>query len=149
MSGILPGGTEEEAHPPVIHHTQPPGGTPARPTVRVTPVVTPLLWRGHPGFGLDSGYVRRYWTAAIGPTALCDLLRLARAGASGATIPLPRRTATLLALGLAHRDGEGRIAVADRLPTVPLRLRRRYPAALEREHAVYVARRSGAGVGTR
>lgn len=137
MSEVPSEGTEEETHPPVIHHTHPSDGA-TRPTVRARPFVEPALWRGHPGFPLDSLYVRRYWTAAIGPTALCDLLRLARAGASGRRIPLPDRTSALLTLGLAHRDGSGRIAVADRLPAVPDHLLHRHPPSLRREHREYL-----------
>lgn len=137
MSVVPSEETEEETHPPVIHHTHPSDGT-TRPTIKVRPLVKPTLWRGHPGFSLDSLYVRRYWTAAIGPTALCDLLRLARAGASGKPIPLPDRLSVLLSLGLAHRDGSGGITVADRLPAVPRHLLDRYPPPLRREHREYL-----------
>lgn len=137
MSVVQPEGTEVLAHPPVIHHS-PSGGTPTRPTVRSRPLVQPLLWRGHPGFDLDSVYVRRFWTAAIGPTAVCDLLRLARAGADRKAIPLPIRIAALLTLGLAHRDGSGRVAVADRLPPVPHHLLSHCPQQLQREHRAYL-----------
>lgn len=136
MSGAAPGGTGRETHPPAIH--TPPPGAATRPTVRPRPWITPRPTTStDPGFPPDSPYVRRFWTAVIGPTAVADLLRLIAAASSSTPLPLPRRTHLLLAAGLVTRGPDGAICVPDRVPVLPDRLIGRLPARLKRTHPLW------------
>lgn len=92
---------------------------------------------GEPGFPAESPYVRRFWTAAIGPTAVADLLRLMAAARTDTPLPLPRRTATLLEVGLIGRTPGDRLVVPDRVPVLPGPLVRRLPPRLRRSHRLW------------
>ena len=135
MSGIAPGSTGRETHPPAIHTPLP--GAMTRPTVRVRPWITPRPTKATgPGFAPHSPYVRRFWTAAIGPTAVADLLRLIAAAGTATPIPLPRRTPLLLTTGLIERDGDV-LLVPDWIPVLPEHIVRRLPPRLKRVHPLW------------
>lgn len=72
--------------------------------------------------------------AAIGCSAVAELLRLARAAEKGEGVRLPRTLPTLLRAGLAEADSAGLI-VYDRVPRVPRELARRFPPSLAAEHS--------------
>ena len=136
MSVIAPGSTGRDTHPPAIHTPLP--GAVTRPTVRARPWITPTQVPGDGlGFTPDSPYVRRFWTAAVGPTAVADLLRLTAAAGTATPLPLPRRTPTLLELGLISRSGHDRFLVPDRVPVLPEHLVRRLPPRLKRVHPLW------------
>ncbi len=84
-------------------------------------------------------YVRRFWTAVLGPAAMVELLRLSKAARSSVKVKEPLHLRGLLESGLARVD-EGSIVIHERIPTVPARLVERLPVRLRREHALAVAR---------
>ncbi|UCG40994.1 MAG: hypothetical protein JSV07_01690 [Acidimicrobiia bacterium] len=136
MSGLAPGSTGRETHPPAIHTPLP--GAVARPTVRVRPWITPKqVTATGPGFAPHSPYVRRFWTAVAGPSAVADLLRLIAAAGTATSIPLPRRTPLLLTAGLIARDHADALLVPDWIPVLPEHLVRRLPPRLKRVHPLW------------
>jgi hypothetical protein len=83
-------------------------------------------------------YVRRFWTAVLGPGAMVELLRLSKAARNSAKVREPLHLRGLLESGLARVD-EGSILIHERIPAVPARLVQRLPVRLRREHALAVA----------
>jgi hypothetical protein len=81
----------------------------------------------------DDPYVRRYWSAAIGPSAVADLLRLIAAARQGNPIPHPLYLHVLASEHLALR-GDGVAAVRDRVPLLTSRHLTSIPAWLRAEH---------------
>ena len=79
-------------------------------------------------------YVRRFWVAAIGPSAVAELLRLVRAAGKGEDVRLPRHLPILIHAGLATGK-DGCIVVDARFPEVPIELRWRFPPSLAAEHS--------------
>lgn len=72
--------------------------------------------------------------AAIGPSAVAELLRLVQAGLRGEDVRLPRYLPTLIRAGLTKIQSDA-IAVVDRIPEVPVELRWRFPPSLAAEHS--------------
>lgn len=97
------------------------------------------MWH-HPstGFPTQHPYVRRFWTAAIGPGAVADLMRLAIAAQRGRSLPLPPTVTLLSREGLVAWSG-GRLLARLVVPPVPERHLRRMPPGLRREHSTAVA----------
>ncbi len=90
------------------------------------------------GFEPSDPYVRRFWVAAIGTSAVAELLRLTRAAEKGEGVRLPRCLPALLRVGLVQAESGG-LVVFDRIPAVPLELRWRFPPALGSEHSRWLA----------
>ena len=90
------------------------------------------------GFEPSDPYVLRFWVAAIGPSAVAELLRLVRAAGKGEDVRLPRHLPHLLKAGLVEVE-DGALVVASRLPVVPLELRWRFAPPLAEEHAARLA----------
>ncbi|MGH8875253.1 MAG: hypothetical protein ACRDVM_08395 [Acidimicrobiia bacterium] len=110
-----------------------------RPTVWVRPLIRPTLERLD-GIDPSDPYVRRFWTAAIGPGAVADLLRMVAAARRGAGIRHPLFLHVLVRESLAgHRDG--RVWVVDRVPPLPSVLARRLSPGLRAEHRRWMERR--------
>ncbi|MGH8914459.1 MAG: hypothetical protein ACRDZM_08090 [Acidimicrobiia bacterium] len=86
------------------------------------------------GFEAADPYVRRFWVAAIGSSAVAELLRLVRAAEKGEAVRLPRCLPALLRTGLVKAEPAGLI-VFDRVPAVPIELRWRFPPSLGDEHS--------------
>ena len=63
-------------------------------------------------------YVRKYWTAAIGPQAVADLMRLVRAAERGQRIRRPVRLAVIIETGLGFWVG-GELFVSRHIPQPP------------------------------
>jgi hypothetical protein len=104
-----------------------------RPTARLRPELPTRLEQESEGFSPDDPYVRRYWVAAIGRGAVAELLRLIRAAADEQPVPLPIWLPTLLRSDLVRVE-DGVLVVADRIPMVPVPLRRRFSPGLREEH---------------
>lgn len=75
--------------------------------------------------------------AAIGTSAVADLLRLTRAAEKGEGVRLPRSLPALLRVGLVRAESAG-LVVYDRVPAVPRELRWRFPPSLGGEHSRWV-----------
>ena len=111
--------------PPTPSHIADVSWASLSPTVRPRPVVFPVSITGPvDGVPHDDPYVRRMWVAAIGASAVTDLLRLATAARLGRGIPRPVHLATLLQEGLVAWQG-GHLGVPDPLPRLgPLQVSR-------------------------
>jgi hypothetical protein len=108
--------------------------SPSPATVRLRRFVWPGLWPNDPGgYAPDHPYVRRYWTAVLGPGAVADLLRLITAARRGLPIRQPLHLAELARAGLV-RFGDGRVWVRDMVPPLSAAHLRRLPPALRGEH---------------
>lgn len=97
-------------------------------------MVRPRLWKSPGGYPADHTYVRRYWTAAIGPGAVADLLRLIQAAKAQRSIRRPVNTPSLARSGLVVGQASG-LWVRSTIPPLPLELLRRLPPALRHEIA--------------
>ena len=94
--------------------------------------MTPRLLIVKDGYPVCHPYVRRYWTAAIGPASVAALMRLARAAEKSQSILRPTATPTLARAGLIGENGR-ELWVRSTVPPLPQRLLRRLPQALQRE----------------
>ncbi len=102
-------------------------------------MITPLIVPGAAPFGLTHGdvtfdvrhlYVRRYWTALIGPSAVGDLLRLVATARRSQRLLRPHGLRTLLRERLATRlDGDA-VAVTERVQPLADRQIGRLPSWL-------------------
>jgi len=108
----------------------------ARPTVLRRPFIAPGLWAGPTvelGYPPDHPYVRRFWTAVIGPGAVADLLRLAAAARRGDQLKRPLHLSVLAQEGLIIAHG-GQVLVRPTIPPLAAEHTRRLPPLLRREH---------------
>lgn len=103
----------------------------AQPRTHITPVVW-ACWNGA-DYPLDHPYVRRFWTALIGPGAVADLLRLATAAQRGRSLLRPVHLPTLTRAGLVTHDGN-RVMVRTTIPRLSASDIRRLHPALREEH---------------
>jgi len=94
------------------------------------------------GFEPSDPYVRRFWVAAIGASAVAELLRLVRAAEKGEGVRLPRTLPLLLRVGLVRAESAGLI-VFNRVPAVPRELRWRFPPSLGSEHSRWLLSPNG------
>ncbi len=148
-SATAPGALRRDARPPISPDSAPnPGAVAAsrRRTVVPRPMLRPVKALGHtarPGsqprsVPVTDGYVRRFWTAVIGPGAVADLLRLAAAAERGRSLLRPVHLDVLLRFGLVSCRGAIAI-VSHRVPLLPPPLVRSLPPRLRREHDLRVA----------
>lgn len=112
-------------------------GASLRPTARVRPTVPVHLVEVAEGIEPSDRYVRRFWVAALGPSAVAELLRLVSAAGKGEEVRLPRYLPHLLRAGLV-RIVDGTLAVDSRIPMVPVEMRWRFPPDLAAEHAAWL-----------
>ncbi len=99
--------------------------------------MVPSLWQdplAEIGYPAQHPYVRRYWTAAIGPGAVADLLRLSAAASRGRPLRRPLHLSVLISENLVRAE-DGRLLVRSTVPPLPSRHARRLPPALRAEHA--------------
>ncbi len=128
-----------DSRPPVVESAPLPGAAakPLRATARTRAIITPLPWATtnedivtypptHP-------YVRRYWTATIGPGAVADLLRLATAAQRGRSLRRPTHLHVLVRANLVHTS-HGQIFVRTRIPQLTSIQVRLLPPDLRRAH---------------
>jgi hypothetical protein len=107
------------------------------------PEITPELWDdGVGGIAPDSAYVRQFWTAVVGPTAVAELLRLTTAARRKLAIRRPFRLAQLVQEGLIALES-GRVLVRATVPPLGPRQLQRLSPSLRAEHDTTVARHSG------
>ena len=113
-------------------------GAPLRPTARIRPTVPVRLLEVTAGIDPSDGYVRKFWVAALGPSAVAELLRLVSAAGKGEEVRLPRYLPHLLRADLV-RIVDGTLAVRSLIPTVPPEMRWRFPPDLAAEHSAWLA----------
>lgn len=135
MTAEVPGGGRDARPPHRTIGTLP--GASVRPTARVRPVVPVRLRPTTDTYRPTDAYVRRFWVAAIGSTAVAELLRLVRAAEKGEGVRLPRYLPTLMRAGLVRVE-EGWLVVVDRVPEVPKDLRWRFPPTLAADHKRWI-----------
>ena len=128
-----------DSRPHVVGSAPPPGAAanPVRATARQRAIITPLPWQptdpNIPTYPVTHSYVRRYWTATIGPGAVADLLRLATAAQRGRSLRRPTHLHVLVRANLVHAT-QGHVFVRTRIPRLtPLQIRL-LPPDLRREH---------------
>lgn len=137
-SGDVP---RNSARPPTgSGNLAPPPGVAGQPSdcVRPTAVprveIHPVVWEGTSwGFPSHHPYVRKFWTAAIGPGAVADLMRLAVAAQRGRSLPLPTSTSLLSREGLISWS-HGQLLTGVLIPPLPNRHVRLMTPSLRREH---------------
>ena len=132
-NGVRPPTASHREHAPSPGVAGPPD---RRPTAAVRPDVCPAPWHGAgvvEGFPTSHPYVRRFWTAAIGPGAVADLMRLAVAAERGRSLPRPESMAVLVKEDLARWVG-GRLYVRTAIPRLSPAQERRLTPALRRQH---------------
>ncbi len=129
------------AEAPASGHCRPPtttfaghAGASLSPTARVRPTLPTRLNTVGERFHPADPYVRRFWVAAIGPSAVAELLRLIRAAGQGEDVRLPRHLPLFLRLAVVRVD-RGCLVVVDTLPEVPPEMRWRFPPGLAAEHS--------------
>lgn len=135
-----------DVRPPLASHAALSSGGALRPTVRVRPLVKVKLEASDDIYLPTDPYVRRFWTAVLGPSAMVELLRLSKAARCDGEVREPIHLRGLLEAGLARVGDEG-IVVIERVPAVPERLIARLPVRLRREHALVAKTRSGVSNG--
>lgn len=125
--------------PPVVESAPHPGAAakPVRATARQRAIITPLPWdTTNPDtttYAPSHPYIRKYWTATIGPGAVADLLRLATAAQRGRSLRRPTHLHVLVRANLAHTRA-GQTFVRTRIPQLtPLHVRL-LPPDLRRQH---------------
>ena len=106
----------------------------SRPTVARRANIRPIVWEGAPsGFPSHHPYVRKFWTAAIGPGAVADLMRLAVAAQRGRSLPRPTSLSLLSREGLVSWS-RGQLLAGISVPPLPNHHLRQMAPSLRREH---------------
>ena len=128
-----------DSRPPVVV-SAPQSGAAAgliRPTARQRAIITPLPWEttdpNITTYPLNHPYVRRYWTATIGPGAVADLLRLATAAQRGRSLRRPTHLHVLVRANLVHTTA-GHVFVRTNIPQLSSFHVRLLPPDLRRLH---------------
>jgi hypothetical protein len=135
-------GNQRDARPPVANHAAPSPGAATRPSTLRRPEITPELWDdGLAGMNPDSPYVRRFWTAVIGPTAVAELLRLTTAARRQVSVRRPLRLPQLVAEGLVALESD-RVLVRATVPFLGPRQLQRLRPSLRAEHDATISRPS-------
>ncbi|MDX1450536.1 MAG: hypothetical protein R3246_15925 [Acidimicrobiia bacterium] len=139
MTSTVPDLIRLDARPPIEMDAAPPPGTVdgLRPTVYRRPVIRPHPWHDAVsilGYEVDDPYVRRYWTAVIGPAAVADLLRLTVAAQRSAAVVRPIRLGMLVREGLVKVENST-VRVRTTVPPLSVAHVRRLPPALRSEHS--------------
>lgn len=112
-----------------------------RATVNVRPLIKPEMWPDESaiGYSPDDPYVRRYWSAAIGPGAVADLLRLMVSASKKQSVRRPKYLSDLAREGLVLIFDD-RVWVRCRIPPLPTRHIRRLHPSLREELAERIDR---------
>jgi hypothetical protein len=139
MRSVTPG-DDRDLRPPVAITAAPSPGGAGRRSVWQRPLLQPqVLEDGGSGFPVHHPYVRKFWTAAIGPSAVADLLRLITAANRRQPVPYPERMNLLVAAGLVL-IANGGIWVRPLVPPVTDALVRHLRPSLRTEHRREVTR---------
>ena len=146
MRSVSPGDERDHRPPVAITAAPSPGGSDRRSVWRRPNLRPRLLEDEGAGFPAHHPYVRRFWTAAVGPGAVADLLRLIAAARTRRTLPHPEYLHVLAGAGLVLLAG-GIVWVRPLVPPLGGAQLRRMTPALRTEHGAQVSRYFG-GTGT-
>jgi hypothetical protein len=135
MRFAAPGTVRLDERPPVATGFAPSPGAASRIPAQQRWNISPRIWLQPLVGGVDPAhaYVRAYWTAVIGASAVADLLRLVAAARRSRTIPHPLFLHVLTAEALVHHHG-GAIWVHGTVPPLGRRQIGRLSPALKRAH---------------
>ncbi|MEA2002303.1 MAG: hypothetical protein U9N84_10535 [Actinomycetota bacterium] len=139
MDQITAASGTHDNRPQVVESAPHPGAaaSPVRRTATQRAIITPLPWETTstdiPSYPPDHPYVRRYWTATIGPGAVADLLRLATAAQRGRSLRRPTHLHVLVRAHLVHVRA-GHVFVRTRIPRLNSIHIRLLPPDLRRSH---------------
>ncbi len=104
-----------------------------RPTVRKRQLVSVIATDSGAGFPAHDLYVRRFWTAVLGPSAIAELLRIAEAARKGGRVRRPIHLHNLMEVGLVQVVN-GEIVIGQLIPPLPVSLVRQLSPALRYAH---------------
>jgi len=115
----------------------PEGGSDRTKGTRATTALRPLISvfliaETTAQFHVTDAYVRRYWTALLGPSTVADLLRMVAAAERSVQIRRPHSLSCLLTEGLVSRSPSG-YAVSNTIGPLPAHRLRRLPLFLRTE----------------
>jgi hypothetical protein len=122
-----------DARPPYASHAAPSQGEALRPTVLPRPWVSVRLNESTNGYPAYDLYVRRFWSAVLGVSAITELLRLSEAARRGRRVRRPLHLQTLMEAGLIQVS-DGAIVVKEHIPEVPTPWLRRLPPSIRSAH---------------
>jgi len=135
MRFAAPGSFRQDESPPVATDIAPWPGAAIRISAQRRPLITPRIWPEHLPNGISPShpYVLTYWTAALGGTALAELLRLIVAAKRGREVLHPMHLSVLCEEGLAHFFDRS-VWVRPLLPPLGRRQIRRLGPRLQQRH---------------
>ena len=135
MRYAAPGTVRLDDRPPVAADIAPSPGAVCRIPAQRRYSISPRLLPAEARAGLDPShpYVRTYWTAAVGPGAVADLLRLIAAAQREETIPHPLFLPVLCREGLVHHAGRS-VWVRGLVPPIKREHLSRLSPTLRRRH---------------
>lgn len=136
MRFAAPGTVRLDDRPPVATDIAPSPGAAGRVPAQKRYRIAPRLWQDRPGSGFDPAhpYVRTYWTAVLGPSAVAELLRVICAAKRRRTIPHPLFLPMLCREGLVHYAHRA-VWVSDRVPPLGRHHVARLAPDLRRRHS--------------
>ena len=104
MRFAAPGTVRQDDRPPVATDIAPLPGAALRVSAQERYRITPRIWPEHLCSGVEPShpYVLTYWTAALGPNAVSELLRLITAAKRRSEIPHPKFLSVFCREGLTH-----------------------------------------------
>ncbi len=135
MRFAAPGTVRLDDCPPVAADIAPSPGAAARIVTQKRCRISPRLWPQPPetSFEPSDPYVRMYWTAALGPSAVAELLRVICAAKRSWSIPHPLFLPVLCEEGLVHYV-ERTVWVREQVPPLGRRQLARLSPHLQRRH---------------
>jgi len=131
MRSALP--DRPDARPPYASLAAPSSGEALRPTLIPRPLVRVRIQESTVGYPAHDLYVRRFWSAVLGVSAVTELLRLSQAARRGRAVKRPIYLQSLMEAGLVHVS-DGAIVVDEHIPEVPRALLKRLPVSLRYAH---------------
>lgn len=141
MRYAAPGTVRSDERPPVATDIAPSPGAAARISAQRRTNVSPRLWPAPliGGIRPTHPYVRAYWSAILGPSAVADLMRMIVAAGRSAALPYPLFVHALAREGLVHHL-QGHIWVHSNVAPLGAQQVARLTPRLRRAHPIDLAR---------
>lgn len=135
MRFAAPGTVRRDERPPVATGIAPLPGAALRVSAQERYRITPRLWPERMCSGVEPShpYVLTYWTAALGPNAVSELLRLIMAARRRSEIPHPVFLSVFCREGLVHLHSRA-VWVRPLLPLLGRRHVGRLTPRLQQQH---------------